>query len=137
LKDWSWFFIFGVVLGHATEQQWETAWESLLHMLGILQLSSEMGSTQWWWLLSAKFMPPDMHDLWNMSHVIESPMSTISNSCLHPSSVTYNMGVMTGCESRKELSLISNFVNWLPSTSIPVFLHIPLFLLFITTKSHF
>ncbi len=27
LKDWSWFFIFGVVLGHATEQQWETAWE--------------------------------------------------------------------------------------------------------------
>jgi hypothetical protein len=40
-------------------------------------------------------MPPDMHDLWNMSHVIKSPMITISNSCLHPFLVTYNMGVMT------------------------------------------
>jgi hypothetical protein len=40
-------------------------------------------------------MPHDMHDLWNMSHVIESPVSTISNNCLHPSLVTYNMGVMT------------------------------------------
>jgi hypothetical protein len=34
-------------------------------------------------------------------------------------------------------SLINNFVNWLSSTSILVFLHIPLFLLFITARSHF
>jgi hypothetical protein len=64
-------------------------------------------------------------------------MNTISNSNLHPSSVTSNMGVMTGCESRKGFSLISNFVNWLPSTSILMLLPIPPFLLFITTRCHF
>jgi hypothetical protein len=98
---------FGVVLEHATEQQWETAWESIFAYAGYPTVVKWNGSTRWWWLLSAEFMPPDMHDLSNMSHVIESPMSTISNSCLHPSWVRYNMGVMTGCESRKGLSLIS------------------------------
>ncbi len=130
MKDWNWFFYFlGWCWGMQQSNNEKLLKNPFLHMLNILQLLSEMESMYWWWLLIAKFMPPDMLDLWNMSHVIDSPMITISNSCLHPSSITYNMGMM--------FSLINNFVNWLSSTSILVFLHIPLFLLFITARSHF
>jgi hypothetical protein len=95
MKDWSWFLIFWGGVGacnKATMRNYLKIHFCICWVSYSCQVKWEVHSDDDCWVPNSCRM---ICMTYGMSHVIESPMNTISNNCLHPSLVSYNMGVMT------------------------------------------